>query len=104
MPSPQLATVFICLSFFACVASSVNVYAIPLDLFGVRSAGFTVAGLTSVYGLLQGVFSSVVGRVVDHWGFTPVCLTVAVLPMASWLILRAALGERRLAARPGEHR
>jgi len=93
MPSPQLATVFICLSFFACVASSVNIYALPLDLFGARSAGFTVAGLTSVYGLLQGVFSSVVGRVVDSYGFTPVCLAVAVLPLASWGILRMALGQ-----------
>lgn len=91
MPTPELATVFICLSFFACVASSVNIYALPLDLFGVRSAGFAVSGLTSVYGLLQGVFSSTVGRVVDRYGFTPVCFAVALLPMASWLILRLAL-------------
>jgi ACS family hexuronate transporter-like MFS transporter len=93
MPSPALATAFICLSFFACVASSVNIYALPLDLFGARSAAFAVSGLTSAYGLLQGLFSSIAGRVVDRYGFTPLCLTVAVLPLASWLVLRLALRQ-----------
>jgi len=95
MPTPELATALICLSFFACVASSVNIYALPLDLFGARSAGFAVSGLTSVYGLLQGVFSSAVGRVVDSYGFTPVCLVVAVFPMASWGVLHLALRSPR---------
>ena len=94
MPTPELATAFICLSFFACLVSSVNLYALPLDLFGVRSAGFAVAGLTSAYGLLQGVFSSAVGRVVDRYGFTPVCFAVALLPMASWLVLYLALRRK----------
>ena len=94
MPTPELATAAICLSFFACVASSVNIYALPLDLFGVRSAGFAVSGLTSVYGLLQGVFSSAVGRVVDRYGFTPVCFVVALLPMASWFVLHLALRRK----------
>ncbi len=96
MPTAGLAVAFICLSFFACVASSVNIYALPLDLFGAGSAGFAVSGLTSIYGLLQGVFSAVAGRVVDRYGFTPLCVVVAVLPMASWLVLHLALkGERR---------
>jgi len=95
MPSPGLATAFICLSFFACVASSVNIYALPLDLFGPRSAAFAVSGLTAVYGLLQGVFSSIVGRVVDAHGFTPVCIAVAVLPMTSWGVLHLALRRPR---------
>jgi len=94
MPTPELATAFICLSFFACVASSVNIYALPLDLFGAGSAGFAVSGLTSVYGLLQGVFSSATGRVVDRYGFTPVCFAVALLPMTSWLVLHLALRRR----------
>ena len=91
MPTPALSTAFICLSFFACVASSVNIYALPLDLFGARSAAFAVSGLTSAYGLLQGVFSSLAGRVVDRYGFTPLCVTVALLPMASWFVLHLAL-------------
>ena len=100
MPTPGLAVGFICLSYFACVASSVNLYALPIDLFGTRSAGFAVSGLTSVYGLLQGVFSAIAGRVVDRYGFTPLCLVVAVLPMASWLVLHLSLKGGRAEARP----
>lgn len=91
MPAPGWATALICLSFFACVASSVNLYAMPLDLFGAHRAAFAVSGLTAVYGALQGVFSSVAGRVVDAYGFAPVCVAAAVMPMASWGVLRAAL-------------
>ncbi|MCX7603631.1 MAG: MFS transporter, partial [Bryobacteraceae bacterium] len=95
MPTPEWATVFICLSFFACVASSVNIYAMPLDLFGAHRAAFAVSGLTAVYGALQGVFSSIAGRVVDRYGFAPVCVAAALLPMASWAVLHLALGRRR---------
>jgi len=94
MPSAAWATALICLSFFACVASSVNIYAMPLDLFGAHRAAFAVSGLTAVYGALQGVFSSVAGRVVDAYGFAPVCVAAAVMPMASWGVLRAALRRR----------
>lgn len=94
MPGPGWATALICLSFFACVASSVNIYAMPLDLFGAHRAAFAVSGLTAVYGALQGVFSSVAGRVVDAYGFAPVCVAAAVMPMASWGVLHAALRKR----------
>ncbi len=94
MPTPGLAIAFICLSYFACLMSSVNIYALPLDLFGTRSAAFALSGLTGAYGLLQGVFSSAVGRVVDRYGFTPVCLAVAVLPMTAWLVLHLALRRK----------
>jgi ACS family hexuronate transporter-like MFS transporter len=94
LPDPGAATAAICLSFFACVMASVNIYTLPLDLFGARSAAFAVSGLTAVYGLLQGVFSSVVGRVVDAHGFTPVCLTAALCPLAAWLVLHFALRRK----------
>jgi ACS family hexuronate transporter-like MFS transporter len=94
MPSAGWATAWICLSFFACVASSVNIYAMPLDLFGAHRAAFAVSGLTAVYGALQGVFSSVAGRVVDAYGFAPVCVVAALMPMASWGVLHAALRRR----------
>jgi ACS family hexuronate transporter-like MFS transporter len=99
MPGAGWATALICLSFFACVASSVNIYAMPLDLFGARRAAFAVSGLTAAYGALQGVFSAAAGRVVDRYGFAPVCVAAAVLPMASWAVLRLALGTRE-EARP----
>lgn len=91
MQSPAAATSVICLSFFACVAASVNIYALPLDLFGPGRAAFAVSGLTSIYGLLQGLFSAAVGRVVDGYGFAPVCVAVAILPLGSWAVLRIAL-------------
>lgn len=95
MPAAGWATALICLSFFACVASSVNIYAMPLDLFGAHRAAFAVSGLTAVYGALQGAFSSVAGRVVDAYGFAPVCVAAAVMPMASWGVLQVALRGRK---------
>jgi ACS family hexuronate transporter-like MFS transporter len=94
MPTPALATAIICISYFCCVAASVNIYALPLDLFGPARAAFAVAGLTSVYGLLQGGFSYVVGRVVDSHGFAPICLAAGVLPAGAWLVLHLALRKR----------
>ena len=90
-PGAAAATALICLSFCACVVGSVNIYSLPLDLYGVRHAAFAVSGLTSVYGLLQGVFSSFAGRVIDVHGFAPVCLVTALAPMGAWLVLRLAL-------------
>jgi len=90
-PTAGLATALICLSFFACVLGSVNIYSLPLDIFGSSHAAFAVSGLTSVYGLLQGVFSSVAGRVVDAQGFAPLCVAVALCPLGAWLVLRVAL-------------
>lgn len=94
MPSPGWATAVICLSFFACVTASANLYALPLDLFGAARGGFTVSGLTCVYGLLQGIFASVAGRVIDSHGFGPVCLVAAAMPFASYAVLRGSLRER----------
>lgn len=94
MPNAGLSTALICLAYFSCVAASVNIYAMPLDLFGPARAAFVVAGLTSAYGLLQGVFGSVVGRVVESQGFTPVCIAAGVLPIGSWIVLRQTLKRR----------
>lgn len=90
-PTAALATALICLSFFACVLGSVNIYSLPLDIFGSTRAAFAVSGLTSVYGLLQGAFSSVAGRVIEAQGFAPLCIAVALCPLGSWLVLRFAL-------------
>lgn len=94
LPNPMLATAGICVSFFACVAASANLYALPIDLFGAGRAAFCVSGLTSVYGLLQGVFSAAAGRVVDSVGFQPVCVAAAALPVFGYLLLKWNLDER----------
>lgn len=100
-PSAGLATALICLSFFACVLGSVNIYSLPLDIFGSSRAAFAVSGLTSVYGLLQGAFSSIAGRVVEAQGFAPLCIAVALCPMGAWLILRLALRLELRSSTPG---
>ena len=64
--------------------------------YGGAQCGFCSPGfIVSAYGLLQGVFSSIAGRVVDSYGFTPLCLTVSVLPLTSWLVLHLALRRER---------
>jgi MFS transporter, ACS family, hexuronate transporter len=92
-PSPGLATGVISISYFFCLVASVNIYSLPLDLFGPARAAFAVSGLTAVYGLLQFGLSPVIGWVADHHGFAPVCLSVALLPLGGYGILRWALNR-----------
>ncbi|HEY3741528.1 MAG TPA: MFS transporter [Bryobacteraceae bacterium] len=86
-PSTAIATVAIGLSFFFTLAISVNVYAMPLDLYGPERAGFAIAILTCMYGLMQFAISPEIGHVVDQFGFKPICLVGAVCPLAGVLIL-----------------
>jgi ACS family hexuronate transporter-like MFS transporter len=87
MPSPSLAAAAVSISFFLSVSISANLYALPIDLFGARRAGFGVAVLTSAYGLMQAFASPVIGGMVDHFGFRAVCVTMAVLPLVGVGIL-----------------
>lgn len=93
VPGAGMATALICLSFFMAVAMSANIYAMPLDLFGARSAAFAVSVLTASYGLMQTVVSPLFGRLIDLYGFTPVCIVSGFLPLSS-LALLAAAGRR----------
>jgi ACS family hexuronate transporter-like MFS transporter len=88
MPSPTLATAAICWSFFWTVAMSVNIYSLPLDYFGAERAAFGVSALTGAYGILQTVLSPLVGHLVAHYGFVPVCAGIASMPLLSYAILR----------------
>lgn len=80
--SPLLAALCIGISYSCATMMSVNLYALPLDLFGVERAAFGAASLTGAYGLMQTVISPAIGYVVDVHGFAPVCLAVAMLPLA----------------------
>ncbi len=90
-PTPLLALLPISLSYFAIVAGSCNVYAIPLDIWGGERAGLALASLGFAYGLLQTVVSPLIGWLVDNFGFTPVCWLVAVPPILAWLLLKRTL-------------
>jgi ACS family hexuronate transporter-like MFS transporter len=89
MPSPLLAAGAISVSFFWCLAISANFYVMPIDFFGPRHAAFGVSLLTCSYGLMQTVLSPLIGWMVDHFGFSPVCVAVAACPLAGVAILRA---------------
>jgi ACS family hexuronate transporter-like MFS transporter len=83
IPSPALATAAVCWSFFWSLAFSVNLYALPIDLFGPERAGLGVASLTFAYGLMQTLLSPVIGDWTARFGFGPVCAVIAVLPLAA---------------------
>ena len=88
-PTPLWAMLGISASYFWVTAGSTNLYTIPLDIWGGRHAGTAISALVFAYGLLQTVISPVIGSLVDHVGFTPVCWLVALPPFAGWLLLRS---------------
>jgi ACS family hexuronate transporter-like MFS transporter len=88
-PTPLWAMAAISASYFWVTAGSVNLYTIPVDIWGGRHAGTAISALVFAYGLLQTVISPVIGSLVDHFGFTPVCWLVALPPFAGWLLLRS---------------
>ena len=88
MPSPVLATAGICWSFFWITAQSVNIYALPLDIYGAGRAAFAIAALTFAFGIMQTVVSPGVGWLIDVYGFSPVCALGAALPLAAAVVLQ----------------
>jgi ACS family hexuronate transporter-like MFS transporter len=93
-PSPLWATLVVAASYFWTTAGSVNLYTIPVDIWGGERAGSAISALVFTYGLLQTGISPVVGSLVDHFGFTPVCWLVALPPLAAWLMVRNLAGAR----------
>jgi ACS family hexuronate transporter-like MFS transporter len=90
MPTPALAAALISFSFFWCLAISTNLYAMPIDFFGAGHAAFGVSILTASYGLMQTVLSPLIGAMVDHFGFSMVCVVLSVMPLAGIGVLRAS--------------
>jgi ACS family hexuronate transporter-like MFS transporter len=87
-PTPLLATLVIASSYFWTTAGSVNIYTIPVDIWGGERAGTAISALVCSYGLLQLVLSPAIGAMVDRFGFRPVCLLIALPPFVAWLLLR----------------
>ncbi|MBM3755977.1 MAG: MFS transporter [Acidobacteria bacterium] len=81
-PSAAIAVACIAVSYFCSTALSVNLYALPIDIFGRERAAFGVASLTCAYGLMQVFFSPWVGRVIDQQGFDPACWAAAIMPIS----------------------
>ena len=91
-PNAGWATAGISLSYFWAASGSVNVYTLPLDLYGAERAGFAISALVFAYGILQTFFSPVIGYLVDHQGYGPVCLLVAGMPMLAYAVIARGAG------------
>jgi ACS family hexuronate transporter-like MFS transporter len=87
-PTAALTVVGISLSFFSVAAFSVNMYSMPLDVFPADRAAFAVSLLVSAYGAMQAITSPVLGAVVDRYGYTPVCVTASIMPLAAVALLK----------------
>ncbi len=95
--TPGWAICWISLSYFFATAGSVNLYAIPIDIYGAERAGFAISALVFAYGLLQTIISPVIGRIVDTSGYGTVCWMVALPPILGYFLLRWTLaGEPAL--------
>ena len=86
--SPILATAGMSLSFLAIGVWTANLYTIPIDIYGAARAGFAVSGLLFAYGSMQAVVSQPLGRIIERYGFMPVCVTFSVLPLVAYVIVR----------------
>jgi ACS family hexuronate transporter-like MFS transporter len=73
------------------VMSSLNI--LPIDLFGVGRAAFTISLLGCAYSLMQMLISPLIGLSVDHFGFAIICWAATILPLAGTWIMRSALAE-----------
>jgi MFS transporter, ACS family, hexuronate transporter len=81
------ATMIISISFFFALSGSVNIYAIPIDLYGAARSGLAIAALTCAYGILQTVISPLIGYLSDHKLYDEVVWIVTVPPILSSLVL-----------------
>jgi ACS family hexuronate transporter-like MFS transporter len=86
--SPVAATIVISASYFWATSGSVNVYTIPVDIWGGARAGTAISALVFGYGILQTGISPLIGFIVDHHGYAPACWLVGLTPMGAWWLLR----------------
>ena len=86
-PTPLWAVIGIGMSFFWSGCWSVNLYTLPVDVFGAKNAALGVGAITFAFGLMQTVVSPLIGWMVDGHGFQPVCISVCVLPLAAYVVL-----------------
>jgi ACS family hexuronate transporter-like MFS transporter len=77
----------ISLSFAAVAAFSVNMYTMPLDVFGGPRAAFAVSFLTASAGGIAVTISYPIGKVVDLYGYAPVTTVASLTPLAACVVL-----------------
>ena len=96
-PTPATATAIISLSSFFLLAGSVNIYALPIDIFGPQRAGTAIAALTFAFGLLQTVISPIIGWLADRNLYSQVVWLVTIPVLFSALTLMGCSKRRETA-------
>lgn len=86
-PDARWATAMISLSFFFVLSGSVNIYAMPLDIYGAANAGLAISALTCAFGIMQTVLSPIIGYLSDHHLYTQVVWIVTAPLLLSALVL-----------------
>jgi len=86
-PNAAWASAGISLSIAAVSAFSVNMYTMPLDAFGGARAAFAVSILVASYGGVQSVVSPAFGKAIDLYGYAPLTVVAAVMPLAASAVL-----------------
>lgn len=91
-PDARWATAIISVSFFFALAGSVNIYALPIDLYGPQRSGLAIAALTFAFGVLQTVLSPIIGFLSDHELYTEVVWLVTIPLFLAALVLMGCKG------------
>lgn len=93
-PSPAWAAAAISVGIGAVAGFSVNLYALPLDVFGEARAAFAISLLVSTYGATTALVSVAIGWTRDHYGYAPVTAVAAISPLIACLVLRGVKAAR----------
>lgn len=86
-PGARSATAVVSASFFFALAGSVNIYAVPIDLYGSARSGLAISTLVLGYGLMQTVISPLIGYLSDlnRYGLVAYLVTIPALLAAAVL-------------------
>jgi hypothetical protein len=89
-------------SYFWTLAGSVNIYVIPVDLFGPERAGFAISALVFAYGLLQTAISPVIGHLAKAGEWNTVVWILSLPPLIAWGLLKKWTSSAELKVVPPE--
>jgi ACS family hexuronate transporter-like MFS transporter len=92
-PNVLWASIAISISFLAAAAFSVNLYSLPIDVFGGANAGFAISILTASAGASV-LLSPYFGRLIDQHGYAPVTAIAALTPLAACALLHVTRSTR----------
>jgi MFS transporter, ACS family, hexuronate transporter len=95
VPNANWATAIIALSFFFVLAGSVNIYALPIDIYGARNAGFAISALTFAFGVLQAMISPMIGFLADRGLYQQIVWLVTVPSFLSSVTLLGCRSNKR---------